>query len=49
VAWGPLLALPNGVALRVFHLTGSRRLWMARKRLLLVRCGGHVGRRGKRS
>jgi hypothetical protein len=48
-AWGPLPALPNGVTLRVLHLTGSGRLWLARKRLLLLRCGGQVGRRGRRS
>ena len=48
-AWGPLLALPNGVTLRVLHLTGSGRLWLARKRLLLLRCEGQVGRRGRRS
>ena len=28
------------------HLTGSGRLLMARRRLLLLRCGGHVVRRG---
>jgi hypothetical protein len=48
-AWGPLLALPNGVTLRVLHLTGSDRLWMARKRVLLLLRGGQVGRRGRRS
>ena len=47
--WGPLPALPNGVTLRVLHLTGSGRLWLARKRLLLLRCEGQVGRRGRRS
>ena len=48
-AWGPALALPNEVTLRVLHLTGTGRLWMARKRLLFLRCGGQVGRRGRRS
>ena len=36
-AWGPTPALSNGVTPRVPHLTGSGRLWMARKRLLLLR------------
>ena len=48
-AWGPALALPNEVTLRVLHLTWSGQLWMARKRLLFLRCGGQVGRRGRRS
>jgi hypothetical protein len=48
-AWGPALALSNGVTPRVLHLTGSGRLWMERKRLLFLRCGGQLGRRGRRS
>jgi hypothetical protein len=48
-AWGPAPALSNGVAPRVLHLTGSGRLRMARKRLLFLRCGGQLGRRGRRS
>ena len=48
-AWGPALALSNGVAPRVPHLTGSGRLRMARKRQLFLRCGGQLGRRGRRS
>jgi hypothetical protein len=48
-AWGPIPASSDGVTLRALHLTGSSRLWMARKRLLLLRSGGQVGRRGRRS
>ena len=48
-AWGPMPASPDGATLRALHLTGSGRLWMARKRLLLLRSGGQVGRRGRRS
>ena len=48
-ARGPAPALSNGVAPRVPHLTGSGRLWMARKRQLFLRCGGQLGRRGRRS
>jgi hypothetical protein len=33
-AWGLVPALSNGVIFRAPHLTGSGRLWMARKRLL---------------
>ena len=47
-AWGPRPALPNGVTLRVLHLTRCGRLWMARKRLLLLLNGGQVGRRSRR-
>ena len=39
----------NAEILRTPHLTGSGRLWIARKRLLLLRSGGHVVRRGWRS
>jgi hypothetical protein len=42
-------ASPNGATLRALHLTGSGRLWMARKRLLLLRSGRQVGRHGSRS
>ena len=45
-AWWPTLALPDGEIHCTPHLTGSGRLLMARKRLLLLRCGGHVVRRG---
>ena len=45
-AWWPTLALSDGEILCTPHLTGSGRLLMARKRLLLLRCGGHVVRRG---
>ena len=45
-AWWPALALLGGEILSTPHLTGSGRLHMARKRLLLLRCGGHVVRRG---
>ena len=48
-AWGPMPASPDGATLRALHLTGSGRLWMARKRLLLLHSGGQVGRRGRRS
>ena len=30
------------------HLTGSGRMWMARKRLLMLLCGGHIVYRGRR-
>jgi hypothetical protein len=39
----------NAEILRTPHLTGSGWLWMARKRLLLLRSGGQVVRRGWRS
>jgi hypothetical protein len=39
----------NAEILRTPHLTGSGRLWIARQRLLLLRSGGHVVRRGWRS
>tara|TARA_B110000971_G_scaffold146296_1_gene149403 strand:- start:1 stop:696 length:696 start_codon:yes stop_codon:yes gene_type:complete len=48
-AWGPMPASPDGATFRALHLTRSGRLWMARKRLLLLRSGGQVGRRGRRS
>ena len=48
-AWGPTPALSAGVAFRALHLTGSGRLWVPRSRLLLLRSGGQVGRRGRRS
>jgi hypothetical protein len=48
-AWGPMPASPYGATFRALHLTRSGRLWMARKRLLLLRSGGQVGRRGRRS
>jgi hypothetical protein len=48
-AWGSMPALSNGVILRALHLTGSSRLWMALKRLLLLRSGGQVSRRGRRN
>jgi hypothetical protein len=44
--WWPALALLGGEILSTPHLTGSGRQLMARKRLLLLRCGGHVVRRG---
>ena len=47
--WGPLPALSIGVALRALYLMGSGRPSMARKRLPLLRSGGQVGRRGRRS
>jgi hypothetical protein len=39
----------NAEILRTPHLTGSGRLWMARERMMLLRGGGHVVRRGWRS
>ena len=45
-AWWPALASSDGEILCTPHLTGSGRLLIARKRLLLLRCGGHVVRRG---
>jgi hypothetical protein len=48
-AWGPTPALSAGVAFRALHLTGSGRLWVPRSRLLLLRGGGQVDRRGRRS
>jgi hypothetical protein len=48
-ARGPMPALSDGVTPRALYLTGSSRLWMARKRLLLLRNGGQVGRRGRHS
>jgi hypothetical protein len=47
-AWGPTPALSARVAFRALHLTGSGRLWVPRSRLLLLRSGGQVGRRGRR-
>ena len=47
--WGPTPALSAGVAFRALHLTGSGRLWVPRSRLLLLRGGGQVDRRGRRS
>ena len=38
----------NAEILRTPHLTGSGRLWMARKWLLLLRSGGHIVSRGWR-
>jgi hypothetical protein len=43
-AWWPALA--SSVEEITPHLKGSGRLLMARKRLLLLRCEGHVVRRG---
>ena len=48
-AWGPTPALSAGVAFRALHLTGSGRLLVPRSRLLLLRGGGQVDRRGRRS
>ena len=48
-AWGPTPALSAGVAFWVLHLTGSGRLRVPRSRLLLLRSGEQVGRRGRRS
>jgi hypothetical protein len=48
-AWGPTPASSGGESLRTLYLMGSGRLWMARKRLLLLRSGGQVGRRGRHS
>jgi hypothetical protein len=49
-AWWPVLTSSDGEILRTPHLTGSAgRLLMARSRLLLLGCGGHVVRRGWRS
>ena len=45
-AWWPALASSVEEILCTPHLTGSGRLLMARKRLLLPLCGGHVVRRG---
>jgi hypothetical protein len=39
-AWWPTPALSGEEILRTLHLTSSGRLWMARTRLLLLRCGG---------
>ena len=47
-AWGMRPTSSVGVSFRALHLTGSGRLWMARFRLLLLRSGGQVGRRGRR-
>ena len=47
-AWGVRPTSSVGVSFRALHLTGTGRLWMARFRLLLLRSGGHVGRRGRR-
>jgi hypothetical protein len=47
-AWGLRPTSSVGVSLRALHLTGTGRLWMARFRLLLLRSGGQVGRRGRR-
>ena len=48
-AWWPALASLDEEILSTPHLTGSGRLLMARRRLLLLGCGGHVVRRGWRS
>ena len=48
-AWGLLLVFSAGVSFRALHLTGTGRLWVPRFRLLLLRSGGQVGRRGRRS
>ena len=45
-AWWPAPTSSDGEILCTPHLTGSGRLLMARRRLLLLRCGGHVVRRG---
>jgi hypothetical protein len=45
-AWWPALASSVEEILCTPHLTGLSRLLMARKRLLLLRYGGHVVRRG---
>ena len=45
-AWWPALTSSDGKKFCTPHLTGSGRLLMARRRLLLLRCGGHVVRRG---
>ena len=47
-AWGVRPTSSVGVSFRALHLTGTGRLWMARFRLLLLRSGGQVGRRGRR-
>jgi hypothetical protein len=47
-AWGMRPTSSVGVSFRALHLTGTGRLWMARFRLLLLRSGGQVGRRGRR-
>jgi hypothetical protein len=44
--WWPTLALSDGEILCAPHMTGSGRLLMAQKRLLLLRCEGHVVRHG---
>ena len=41
--------MSDGVTLRALYLTETGRLWMVRKRLLLLRSGGQVGRRDRRS
>ena len=48
-AWGPTPASSGGGVFRTLYLTGSGWLWMARKRMLLLRSGGQVDRRGRRS
>jgi hypothetical protein len=48
-AWGLMPASSARVSIRALHLTGTGRLWLARFRLLLLRIGGQVGRRGRRS
>jgi hypothetical protein len=45
-AWWLTLASSVEEILCTPHLTGSGRFLMARKRLLLLRCGGLVARRG---
>ena len=47
-AWGMRPTSSDGVSFRALHLTGTGRLWMARFRLLLLRSGEQVGRRGRR-
>ena len=47
-AWGMRPTSSDGVSFRALHLTGTGRLWMARFRLLLLRGGGQIGRRGRR-
>jgi hypothetical protein len=44
-----MLALLRESILSTPHLMGSGRLWMARKRMLLLRCEEHVVRHGWRS
>jgi hypothetical protein len=48
-AWWPALASSEEEILRTPHLTGSGRLLMVRRRLLLLGCEVHVVRRGWRS